>query len=517
MPISKHSSKPYLRTLLALNTAPSLTASKLRTSSTLPPFQTSDTQFQNRTKILRATIAIQRWFRAKQWKKKPQKGFKQSPESDVAASIIQQWFRPKVLKWRLARLASTAKIVKILKSVESIMSHLLVDGSGDRANILVLEAFPLLNANTNCILGTCDIPNLSSSIAGSVSSGYIGGGLYVDYRESDEVLSMAGFSDSDSHTSSPQPFSRRIPSNSHITTFSPISSPRLLPTIVQVQSNISALHNLVSEVKNVRSTSPRIKKMKQSTVSLIERYIECVLHRNLEYHFAQHQLDTLHIAATSSASNSVYAPSNNGHHEGTLSSNGNMTNSKDGMGGGGAFHIDKLIVIRRMEYALMQSIYGLGHGSSSDAEVITCNHEGFPVNRYSSLTSNNYSCKNGNRFSHTSNASEDAAADYILSDFYDAVGLGQGFGNGRGPGIRSREYSTAASMCEIAITDSDSEVSHDERVCRCAASSQRGMVCKRGSGLDICRNIVNPMAGVNDENAMDHTYSEGGSDVWEIV
>ncbi|KAJ3028915.1 UNVERIFIED_CONTAM: hypothetical protein HDU68_000612 [Siphonaria sp. JEL0065] len=515
-PISKHSSKPYLRTLLALNTAPGLTASKLRTTSTLPSTTTSDAQLQRRTKILRATIAIQRWFRAKRWKMKAQKGFhKQSPENDAAATVIQTWFRRKVLKWRLARLASTAKIVRILKSVEDIMAHLLVDGSGDRGNVSVSGGVMSSN-NTNRIPGTCHIPNPSNSVSGSVSSGFIGGGLFADYREPDEILSMSGISDSESHTSSPQPFSRRIPSNSHFTSFSPISSPRLVPTIVQVQSNVSALHNLISEVKNVPSTSPRVRKMKQSTMSLIERYIECVLDRTLGYDLAQHQLDALHItAASSSANNSVYAPSNNGFHEETMSSNGDTTTSASAKGGmGGSFHIDKLIVIRRMEYALMQSIYGLGHGSSSGVEVITSSHEGFPVHHYSNSINNN----NGNRFLHASNSSEDAAADYILSDFYDDaafLGLEQGFGDKRhgGSGIRSRESSTVASMCEIAITDTDSEVSHDERVCGC--SSRR--ICKRGSGLGICRNIVNPMAGVNDENAMDYAYSEAGSDVWEIV
>ncbi|KAJ3294967.1 hypothetical protein HDU79_010040 [Rhizoclosmatium sp. JEL0117] len=483
--------KPYLRNLLALNSAPGLTASKLRNPHILSQPTASADQLQRRKNILRATVRIQRWARANilNKSKKAVGYFKASPINTAAAVKIQRWFRKRLLKIRFARLVSTAKIVKILKSVEGVMSNLLMEGTSGCV------------VNASRIPGTAPSPLSHVFHQNSINSSISSNAGFMEMKDEEESLSMSGISggsmDLDNFTNSPRAFSttsgtKRVTSHSHFPTyFSPISSPRLVPTVVHLQSYITSLSNLIQEVSTVPSTSPRISKMKQSTILLIERYIDCVLEdpvsSSVAFDFAQHQLDALRITTTTS-NNVETAISNHGgvsvegtaQDETTSTDESNTTHSSMK----GSSHLDKLIIIRRMEYALMQSIYGLGHGSSTSSEIITSRMEGFP-----------------------SYSSANAAEDYILSDFYnDAAFAGIESPAGR---QRSRESSTVASLFEVAI-DTDSEAGMSEGLRKCCVKG----LCRRNG---VCRGEMNGKYGGSDENQAVDRYSESGSEIWEMI
>ncbi|KAI9342588.1 hypothetical protein BDR26DRAFT_859217 [Obelidium mucronatum] len=359
----------------------------------------------------------------------------------------------------------------------------------------------------------------SNSNSSSVLNGVFGGLQFTDCDETSSLSNVSIRSNDggkSSHKIQHLSVTTTITTQHQLATFSPIASPNLIPTIVQVQSQTQTLSNLKEQVSCIPSTSPRVHKMKQSTVALIERYIDCISDRNQGHvHDLGHlQLDELVNYMNGESSGILCSKSE--HADETSSSNGSTTTTTTTTTSikGSGVTIDKLINIRRMEYALMQSIYGLGHGSSCGVgnEVVTCSHEGWFASRQS---------YQGHHFK-KEKSHEDAVMEHILSDFSsnDAAFMGKfGFTDSRREGGRSRDSSTVASMCEVVFTDTESEAASESDAfvaCHCA----RGM-CRKSGGFGACRSCtgsysVGGMVASNDENVLDR-FSETGSDIWEIV
>ncbi|KAJ3073104.1 hypothetical protein HDU98_002249 [Podochytrium sp. JEL0797] len=408
-----------------------------------------------------------------------------------AAKLIQRCIRKALLRRRFARLVSTAKIVKILNALEHVMSiptHNTPTHSTTTEDIMNLEA---LSLSAISVSSTTESNNLNAS--------------------------------SYTTTTSPQ----RVPSHSHLLhlsptpapTFSPLSSPRLIPTLSQLHAQATALSSLISQVETVPSTSPRVEKMKQSTIALIERYRECLLDHRTPASAVPMDAHQLHLESVQITRGSVSTSSRGGGdsstthttHSPPLSTAAQETGSNHAAATDDSvtsslrvtsLDLDRLIQIRRMEYALMQSIYGVGHGFSGASGV-----------SHAVVTTDRETAGGGG-------GGGDLAADSILGDIYnESRGGGPGSRLEYG-GYRSRASSTVASLYEVTL-ETDDFGSPSARGGPSGPSGSSGVGGMVGSGVlkrccvrGLCKRGA---GGVGCRNDDCFSESEAGSDVWEII
>ncbi|KAJ3408301.1 hypothetical protein HDU80_006162 [Chytriomyces hyalinus] len=282
----------------------------------------------------RAAMTLQRWIRKRVLKRNA----KFSPASMNAAIRIQRWFRATLLRHRIARLASTMSLVRILHSMESIMTQF-----STARNEFTVQPLPLTTST---------------------------------------LMAQA---------TSLRAYSVRVQPNDE-------NQPCLYPTdssssSTEIQSHIARLTNLISMVMKIpvpitpKSHHARMTRIKLCTVELIERHIDYALEfANSGNSHAGHLQEAIFTVGEDQqdADADVLAED-----EGCLGNgkatedeipelNGNLTTDAENFAvqsqgsrcsskcesyvaatPSSNPQLNKLAVIHRMEYELMQSVYGM--------------------------------------------------------------------------------------------------------------------------------------------------------------